>query len=94
MILSHNKHVRNTRPPIQSKLNYPYDASAKPEPLESAVRIGPVVDLNQTLENHTEGPKRRRRRKNIRKIEHKFWRPDPNIKGKCMGYALGFERRR
>ncbi|KAL9714367.1 hypothetical protein Ac2012v2_002679 [Leucoagaricus gongylophorus] len=36
MILSHNKHVRNTRPPIQSKLNYPYDASAKPEPLESA----------------------------------------------------------
>lgn len=90
MILSHNKHVRKTRPPIQSKLGYPYDAFAKPEPLESAARTGPIIDLNQTLEDFTKKRKKRCRTKSIKKIEHKFWRPDPNIKGKCSGYAMGF----
>ena len=90
MILSHNKHVRKTRPPTQSKLGYPYDAFAKPEPLESAARTGPIIDLNQTLEDFTKKCKKRCRTKSIRKIEHKFWRPDPNIKGKCSGYAMGF----
>ena len=90
MILSHNKHVHKTRPPVQCKLGYPYDALAKPEPLESAARIGPVIDFNQTLEDLTKKRKQRCRTKSIRKIEHRFWRPDPNVKGKCSGYAMGF----
>ncbi|KAF5359129.1 hypothetical protein D9756_003145 [Leucocoprinus leucothites] len=90
MILCHNKPARNTRPPVQRKLGYPYDASAKPEPLQSSARVNPIIDLNRTLDDvNATKPKRRRRRK-VKTIEHKFWRPDPNIKGKCMGYAMGF----
>ncbi|KAF7773273.1 hypothetical protein Agabi119p4_5440 [Agaricus bisporus var. burnettii] len=48
MIICHNKAVRKTRPPVdRTLLGYPYDAHAKPEPLEEKRRSYecPVVDI-------------------------------------------------
>lgn len=93
MILHHNKPIRRTRPPVdRNLLGYPYDPRAEPQPLEHPRQSYdcPVVDLNCVLgESEKEKAKRRRRRK-IKKIEHHYWRPDPSIKGKCMGYAMGY----
>lgn len=66
MIITHNKPVRKTRPPVDRKLlGYPYDAHAKPEPLEQKDRSYecPVVDLNRVLDGSVNKKRKGRRRK-------------------------------
>ncbi|KAF9442447.1 hypothetical protein P691DRAFT_810639 [Macrolepiota fuliginosa MF-IS2] len=95
MILSHNKRVRKTRPPVDRKLlGYPYDVYAKPRPVEQPKRSYdcPEFDLNYIL-GENKDKRRRRRKKNVKKVEHRYWQPDPSIKGKCMGYAMGYTGR-
>ncbi|KAJ3573119.1 hypothetical protein NP233_g2630 [Leucocoprinus birnbaumii] len=91
MVLCHNKPIRKTRPPVTDKLKYPYDASAKPEPIESPARCASVIDLNRTLDHRDSKKRKRRRTCKVKTIDHRFWRPNPDIKAKCMGYAMGFD---
>lgn len=49
----------------------------------------PVIDINL---DGGQNKRKRRQRRTPKKIEHRFWKPDPRIKGKCMGYAMGYTR--
>ncbi|KJA22948.1 hypothetical protein HYPSUDRAFT_138388 [Hypholoma sublateritium FD-334 SS-4] len=91
---------RKTRPPVPSShaLHYPYvpDASTLPaQPSTSKIPGCLTVDAHPA--QSPKDPKRRsRRRRGVEGMVQKlrpppqFWRPSPDMKGKCRGYAYGY----
>ncbi|KAF9565183.1 hypothetical protein CPC08DRAFT_815488 [Agrocybe pediades] len=98
MIVQTVQDVRKTRPPVPSSmlLHHPYAScmsSVPPEPPKSRRMDCPVIDVSKVVSQTT---RQRRKRKNGNapaKIERplpSFWKPNPALQGKCLGYAYGY----
>ncbi|KAF9223535.1 hypothetical protein BS17DRAFT_146915 [Gyrodon lividus] len=60
--------------------------AASPHEIRAACAILPV----QSILNHNETSRRKHRKQAKERLSPAYWRPPPALRGKCMGYALGY----
>ena len=91
LITEHPKFSRNTRPPgpvasYLSSATLPSSPAARPDRLIISIELPSDPTSPRRVRS------RRRRGKTVPKERPQpaFWRPDPAVRGKSLGYALGY----
>ncbi|KAF9485242.1 hypothetical protein BDN70DRAFT_989038 [Pholiota conissans] len=99
MILRTQQSPRKTRPPVpHSQLShFPYVSDASKMPTQSPdSKIPECLTLDaEIIPSIVSSHARRKRRRRGHTVEKErprpqFWRPSPNLKGKCRGHAYGY----
>ncbi|GLB40551.1 hypothetical protein LshimejAT787_0804220 [Lyophyllum shimeji] len=100
MIVEYDKPSRSTRPPVPATLlnHHPYNHGSvlTTEPSARSMEcllIQANLSLSTTPTSTTATTKRKRRRGKMLRKERPppaFWRPNPAVRGKSLGYAMGF----
>ncbi|KAG5635969.1 hypothetical protein H0H81_009538 [Sphagnurus paluster] len=96
MIIEHDKPSRSTRPPVPESYlrHHPYHNGPIGLTSTSYRARCPVIPASfDTLNKSVMSTKRKRKRGKMARIERPppaFWRPNPAVGGKSLGYAMGF----
>ena len=85
-----SKPSRNTRPPILA--SRAVRTKTHPIPKSHPERLVIPIDITQTQGTLRRPRTRRRRQKRIKNTHPQptFWRPNPEVRGNSLGYALGY----
>ncbi|KAG5646127.1 hypothetical protein DXG03_004366 [Asterophora parasitica] len=92
VLLEHSKSPRSTRPPVPAAdlRQHPYNNGSVPT-VDTLAKC-PVIPVVSTSSSPVTTKRKRRRRVASRKERPPpaFWRPNPAVGGKSLGYGMGF----